>query len=176
MIAIVTKHSIRVINTSDSAPSVKMYKIANIVSTARYNSDMKLNNFDAFLVTQNPADGSMHYNFVSLYNEQARPIFIDHGYESAAAVRLTVFNVGVNDCGVSASHLLDEQGVISFTFMCDPSDYVASFKSDYWAQVLQVAGGPVDGTVYTDFLMMTPERKIQLLHINFSDGEVDSGF
>ena len=173
MIAIVTKHSIRVIHTSESAPSVKMYKIANIVSTARFDSNMNLNRFDTFLVTQNPSDGNMHYNFVSIYNENAKPIFIDHGYESAAAVRLTAFNVGENDCGVSASHLLNEQGVISFTMMCDPSDVLASFKSDYWAQVLQVEGSYSDPAVFADFLMMTPEKKIQLLHINFSDGEVD---
>ena len=80
-----------------------------------------MNNFSNFVVTQDPADGSMHYTFVSLQDEYSRPIFINHGYQSAAAVKVEAFASGANDCAVSATHLLDEQGVISFTLVCDPS-------------------------------------------------------
>ena len=44
-VVIVTKHSIRVIDTSESSPSVKMHKIANIISTAQ-NRDSPLINFE----------------------------------------------------------------------------------------------------------------------------------
>ena len=98
-----------------------MHKIANIVSTSQIR-DTELKNFDNFIVTQDPADGSMHYIFVSLQNEYARPIFINHGYQSAAVVKVTAFVEGLNNCGVSATHLLNERGVISFTLMCDPSN------------------------------------------------------